>query len=87
MNTRKVGFAHIPITQDAHKAFDCNELTFVNTGTVNVTIANVLVLTPGQAVTYPCFHPEDLNCTIYDIVFPRPYANGQLVVAICKNYM
>lgn len=87
MEIRKVGFTHVPITQDFKNSFNCNELTFVNKGSVNVTIANVITLTPDQAITYPCFHPDELNVGTYDIVFPKPYANGQLLVAICKNYL
>lgn len=86
MTSKNVGFTHVVVSQTTNRRFDCNDLTLINKGTVDVTIGFNFVLQPGQSITYHCW-PGEINSTAYDITFPSPAANGQLLVAVCKNYM
>ncbi len=84
---RTIGFTHHAITTSTNKRFDnCNDLTFINKGTVQVQISDNFILQPGQSFTYTAW-PGEVNNTAYDITFPSPAANGQLLIAVCKNYM
>jgi hypothetical protein len=84
-NRRSVGFTFIAVTTTKHTAFNANSVTFVNKGTVNVTIGTSFILQPGQSFTNPCW-PDEIDNTVYDIYFPSPPVNGCLLIVICKNY-
>lgn len=80
---KSIGYTHIPVTGTTNKAFHCNRLTFINKGTIDVTIGDNFILSPGQSITYPAW-PGEVNDTIYSITFPRK-VNGGLLIAVCKN--
>ncbi len=82
----RITFSHVTITSPkTEKNFECNDITFINKGTVDATINDCFILSPGQSMTYQCW-PGEINDTIYSIVFPSPYTNGCKVIAICKIY-
>ncbi len=79
-----IGYIHVPVTATCNKSFNCNRLTFVNTGTQPMTIDGSFILVPGASITYPAW-PHEINRTVYALTFPAG-VNGCLVIAICKNY-
>lgn len=82
---RPIGFTTIAVTSTANKAFHCSELTFINKGSTTVVLDDCFPLAPNESITYPAW-PNEINHTIYSIVFPRG-VNGNLLIAICKIYM
>lgn len=89
MKKLSVVFTTLAITTDCNKPFECNELTLYNVGTQIAMIDGIIPLFPGAAITYPGKMSDnniDINVTIVNLTFPRPYPNGCKVAAIQKNY-
>jgi hypothetical protein len=80
-----IGFTHLLIPKNDQKDFQCNRVTFINKGTQNVTIDGVLVLEPGQAITYFADDIREVNRTVYHINFDNENANGCKLIAVCKT--
>lgn len=85
LNERHVGFSHVAITTNTNKSFNCNQITLVNKGSVNVLIGDNFILGPEQSVTYRGW-PGEIIITVFNITFAAR-ANGCLLIAICKNYV
>jgi archaellum component FlaF (FlaF/FlaG flagellin family) len=48
---------------------DCNDITFYNSGGVNLTINSSLVLTPGASISFSG-NEQEIDTTIYSWNFP-----------------
>jgi archaellum component FlaF (FlaF/FlaG flagellin family) len=48
---------------------DCNDITFYNSGGVNLTLNSSLVLTPGASISFSG-NEQEIDTTIYTWVFP-----------------
>lgn len=63
---------------------DCNEITFLNTGSTNVTVSGVL-LVPNQSLAISG-NAGEIDTTQYDIVFSTLVSTGNQLTIIRKLY-
>jgi hypothetical protein len=64
---------------------DCNDITFINQGTTNVNVADVLLL-PNQSLRISGNRGE-LDTTQYTIVFAKPINTGNYLTILRKLYV
>jgi len=64
---------------------DCNDITFINQGTTNVNVADVLLL-PNQSLRISGNRGE-LDSTQYTIVFATPISTGNYLTILRKLYV
>jgi hypothetical protein len=64
---------------------DCNDITFINQGTTNVNVADVLLL-PNQSLRISGNRGE-LDTTQYTIVFATPISTGNYLTILRKLYV
>ena len=63
---------------------DCNDITFINLGTTNVTINDVLIL-PNQQFKISG-NRNEIDTTIYDVQFATPINTGNYIIVVRKLY-
>jgi hypothetical protein len=64
---------------------DCNDITFINTGTTNLVIAEVPLL-PNQSLRISGNRGE-LDTTQYQLTFATPINTGNQLIVIRKLYI
>ena len=56
---------------------DCNDITFFNSGAVNITLNSSLVLAPGQSISFPG-NEREIDTTIYTWTIAP--GNGSIII-------
>jgi hypothetical protein len=76
----------VPVNETRSVTFECNNITFVNKGSNNVTLQGLLTLLPNDSLTIPGY-PGEMCVQAWDIVFSNINSNGNFLLVICKNYV
>ena len=63
---------------------DCNDITFYNSGGVNITLNSSLVLNPGASISFSG-NEQEIDTTIYTWTFP-PGAGLKAITIFRKIY-
>jgi hypothetical protein len=56
---------------------DCNDITFFNSGAVNITLNSSLVLNPGSSISFSG-NEREIDTTIYSFVIAP--GNGSIII-------
>jgi len=79
------GWSFLPVTKSKSINIECNDCTMINKGTQDVIINGVLLLTPGQSMTFPGY-PGEMCYQAFDITFTNDLTTGCNLILVMKEY-